>query len=41
MNTVRKVFKELDYVLRHPDGVTANALSKAKGISLPNVYKYM
>ncbi len=41
MNTAKKVFEILDYILRHPDGVTANVLSKALGMSLPNVYKYL
>lgn len=41
MNTVKKVFEILDYILSNPEGVTLSNVSQAFDMSVSNAYKYL
>ncbi|HCZ05812.1 MAG: hypothetical protein PWP37_134 [Thermotogota bacterium] len=41
LETVKKVFEVLEWILKNPDGVTASDLSRCFNMSLSNAYKYL
>lgn len=41
MDTVKKAFEIIDYVLQTPDGVTASDVARKFNMSISNAYKYL